>query len=663
VATNAYGSGPASAASNSVTPAAPPYIEEVFSTYLYTGTGAALTITNGIDLSGKGGLVWSKRRSGAESHVLLDTARNNGSSYLASDDTGAQATAGNFIQSFNSNGYSIGSNNLFNLSGSTNVSWTFGEQAKFFDVVTYTGNGTSGRTISHNLGSTPGMIIVKSSSVASVWAVYHRSLTGTNWVRLNTTDASVANSTIWNDTNPTSTEFTVGNSANTNQNTSTYVAYLFAHNAGGFGASGTDNVISCGSFTTDGSGNATVSLGYEPQWVIVKNTSSNVTGGWNIIDNMRGWTTINGSALFSNVTDAEITSSLPELTSTGFNWTFGNAAFASTDYIYIAIRRGPMKVPTVGTSVFTPILTGSGATLSDSYSAIGFPIDMTLRYQTGTDTDGAFKNAVYTRLMGINSGATDTPTSANNPNLLTHSTAAQIATYYYSQTGSMGLDYGGSWAAPAYVLAHMHFKRAPSFFDVVCYTGTGVARTIAHNLGVVPQLMIIKDRTPGGNEWAVYVSPLGNQSALSLNRNYAAGPSTIWNNTTPTSSVFSVSDAGDVNGSGYTLVAYLFATCAGVSKVGSYTGTGTTQTINCGFTTGSRYVLIKRTDSTSGWYVWDSARGITAGNDPYLLLNNTAAEVTNTDYIDTAATGFEISSTAPDDINASGGTYIFLAIA
>ncbi len=107
----------------------------------------------------------------------------------------------------------------------------------------------------------------------------------------------------------------------------------------------------------------------------------------------------------------------------------------------------------------------------------------------------------------------------------------------------------------------------------------------------------------------------------------------------------------------------LFATCAGVSKVGSYTGTGTTKQIDCGFTAGARFVLIKRTDSTGAWYVWDTARGIIAGNDPYLLLNSTAAEVTNTDYIDTYSAGFEISSTAPSAINANGGSFIFLAIA
>ena len=100
-----------------------------------------------------------------------------------------------------------------------------------------------------------------------------------------------------------------------------------------------------------------------------------------------------------------------------------------------------------------------------------------------------------------------------------------------------------------------------------------------------------------------------------------------------------------------------------MSKVGSYTGTGTTQTINCGFTTGARFVLIKRTDSTGDWYVWDSARGIVAGNDPYIALNTTAAEVTGTDYVDTDNSGFQLSSTAPAALNANGGTYIFLAIA
>jgi hypothetical protein len=174
--------------------------------------------------------------------------------------------------------------------------------------------------------------------------------------------------------------------------------------------------------------------------------------------------------------------------------------------------------------------------------------------------------------------------------------------------------------------------------------------------------MIIKNRSTASN-WIVYTEALGNTKALEFT---ASGPTTsvvFYNNTSPTSSVFTVGLATSVNGSGSNLVAYLFATLAGVSKVGSYTGTAAAQTINCGFTGGARFVLIKRTDDTGDWYVWDTARGIISGNDPYLLLNSTAAEVTSTDYIDPASSGFEISSTAPAAINANGGSFIFMAIA
>ena len=208
------------------------------------------------------------------------------------------------------------------------------------------------------------------------------------------------------------------------------------------------------------------------------------------------------------------------------------------------------------------------------------------------------------------------------------------------------------------------FKRAPGFFDVVCYTGTGSVRTLNHNLAVAPEMMIVKVRGANSGSWRVYHSALGPTKGITINLTNAAFTlSTIWNDTAPTSSVFTVGTYGEVNLSGDTFVAYLFASCPGVSKVGSYTGTGTTLQINCGFTAGARFVMIKRTDSTGDWYVWDSTRGIVAGNDPYILLNSAVAEVTNTDYVDTYSAGFEISSTAPAAINASGGSFIFLAIA
>jgi hypothetical protein len=212
------------------------------------------------------------------------------------------------------------------------------------------------------------------------------------------------------------------------------------------------------------------------------------------------------------------------------------------------------------------------------------------------------------------------------------------------------------------------FGRAPSVFDEVCYTGNGAgnnART--HNLGVAPELLIIKNRSSSASgDWYTFHTFTSSNFKKQLldttdaQTNYTYGS---FLDAQPTSTTFTVNSGAGCNESGVTYVSYLFATCAGVSKVGSYTGTGTTKQIDCGFTGGARFVLIKRTDSTGDWYVWDSARGIVSGNDPYLLLNTTDPEDTSTDYIDTYSAGFEISSTAPAAINSNGGSFIFLAIA
>jgi len=309
----------------------------------------------------------------------------------------------------------------------------------------------------------------------------------------------------------------------------------------------------------------------------------------------------------------------------------------------------------LGTSVFSPVtITATQATLTTTTP--GFPPDLIIN---GVRSNANYGQQVTDRLRGVTKQVFTEYNSAED-------TTNGTALVSLDMTGfTLGADTAGTgWNAySGYTSIKWCFKRAPSFFDEVCYTGTGSATTFTHNLSVVPELMIVKNRGTAV-AWKVYHSAIGNTNFLELNDTAGSTTaSTIWNDTTPTSSVFTVGSGSGVNQSGVTQVAYLFATCAGVSKVGSYTGTGATQTINCGFTAGSRFVLIKRTDSTGDWYVWDSARGIVAGNDPYLRLNSAAAEVTGTDYIDTANSGFEISSTAPAAINANGGTYIFLAIA
>jgi hypothetical protein len=625
----------------------PFYIEDVFSTYLYTGNGGTQTITNGINLSTNGGLVWIKWRNttyGSVDHNLYDTSRGVLNRIL-SNTTDAQVTQANSLTAFNSTGFSLGGTSGTNGNNANYASWTFRKQPKFFDVVTYTGTG-SVRTIAHNLGSVPGCIIVKTlSTPGNDWGVYHRSLGATYKLNLNNDTAAALSTGFWNNTTPTSTEFTVATSGITNQSGETYVAYLFAHDAGGFGLTGTDNVISCGSF----SGNTTVNLGFEPQWILLKRSSG--VERWYIIDNMRGWP-VSGDAnyLAPNTSDAESQTNQIYPNATGFSTLTGGG-----DFIYIAIRRGPMKVPTSGTSVFAPVAY-TGDSTNNRILTTGFASDAVIITKKSQSSYGREFTSTLTAYREIFANLTDAETADTAMKTANTGLSVSNTGHFQMSVNSTGETY----------IAEI-FGRAPGFFDEVCYTGNSTARTVNHNLGVAPELIIVKARSgtfAGNIDWFVYASPLGNSSRLLLNTTGAlADGQTTWNSTTPTSSVFSLGTSDNINGTGYTYVAYLFATCAGVSKVGSYTGTATTLQIDCGFTAGSRFVLIKRTDSTGDWYVWDSARGIVAGNDPYLLLNSTAAEVTNTDYVDTYNAGFEISSTAPAAINANGGTYIFLAIA
>jgi hypothetical protein len=626
------------------------YIESCFSTYLYTGNGSTQTITNGIDLSTKGGMLWDQSRSNAYGGAIYDSARGV-SNRLFTFSSNAQSTSVTDVTSFNNNGFTLSGNTQVNGSaGQTYVSWTFRKQPKFFDVVTYTGNGST-LSVNHALASKPGCIIIKRTDSTSDWLVCTRKSTGNIYAMyLNTTAGQFYDGTegsLWTSTAVSINWINSNVAAGFNTNGATYVMYLFAHDAGGFGLSGTDNVISCGSFTSSSVGYAEVNLGYEPQFYLRKQVDS--AANWQIVDNMRGFTVTESKYLYPNTSGAEgstgSSASPIRPTATGFiDATLANDA----TYIYIAIRRGPMKVPTSGTSVFSPV-TRSGTATTYSVTS-GFAPD-----SVWMDARSNAKGALFfERLRGLSQYLQPSSTGAEGTNA-----------GYITQMGNIGYTSGAdlfmNTSGETYV--DWLFRRAPGFFDVVCYTGTGSATTFSHNLGVVPELMIVKKRNVG-DEWAVYSSATGNTKYLVLNTTVASATSSSrWDNTSPTSSVFTVGLDSSVNSSGGTYVAYLFATVAGVSKVGSYTGSGTTKQIDCGFTGGARFVLIKRTDSTGDWYVYDTARGIVAGNDSYLFLNSTAAEVTSTDYVDTYSAGFELSSTAPAGLNANGGTYIFLAIA
>jgi hypothetical protein len=870
------------------------YVDDVFSTYAYAGTSATQSINNGIDLAGNGGLVWIKHRNAVNEARLVDTVRGIEKAIYPSS-TSAQTTETGVVSTFNNNGFTLTSvSSTVNNAGNNYVSWTFRKQPKFFDVVTYTGDGTSNRQIAHSLGITPGMIIIKKLNNTSNWTTIANTpaysstgpglgsgagsagtaninnggnatgfgcggggagyyggnggngffggggggaagytgtqnggaggagavlinynstsvifTSGTSWTvpsgvtsikvwaigaggggagcgasdgttgggggaggvavktwtvspgntitftigsagtygsstnsglaggntsvtfsgltitgnggnggQYNTGSAAAGGSAVNGDTNSqggtggsgalgdtggsgggaigggvggtpssagangaqsvdisglfaalslttslgelylnltnaavvpatsvlSSNISTITLSSTSNTLNDSYVAYLFAHDTR------SDGMIQCGSFTTDGSGNATVNLGWEPQLVMVK--ASSTTGNWSMLDVMRGnvnnKTATSGDAtLLANASSAESNSYLISPTATGFE-NKSSALASSTTYIYLAIRR-PNK-PMAGTQVYTG---WTGNSSNPQYVSTGFSPDMLLIKQSRSSTNNMY---LTDRLRGAGSTTNSyslVPSSntaeSNGVTMANLTIASGGFTFETTITSAM------AWA----------FKRAPGFLDIVCYTGTGVARTVNHNLGVVPELTIVKVRNDT-KDWAVYSSSIGATNYLKLNANTASGTTTLWNNTDPTSTVFSlgVEGGGEANKTSATYVAYLFATLPGIQYINSYVGDGTTgRVINCGFSAGARFVMIKATSTTGSWWVYDSARGIVAAADPALQLNSIAAEVTSADAVDPSSSGFIVNQEATCNLNVNGVTYLVWAIA
>ena len=325
-------------------------VADTFSTTIYTGTHPTpQTITNGIDLATDGGMVWLRCRSeriGA-SGIIYDTERGI-SKYLQTQTTAGEGTAGNGagLTAFNSDGFTLGTSwATENFSPYDYVSWTFKKESRYFDVVTWTGNGVLGRDIAHNLGIAPGMVIIKGLN-GDYWAVYHRSL-GTDYRLFLNNDGAVGNASLsyWNATDPTSTHFTIGDDGSLNDLNYPYVAYVFAHDPLGAAGDGSDGKIACGTYTGN-SGTNVVNLGWEAQYVLIKRT--NAVGNWITLDTVRPY----GELLVNSDMDEQVytqASSPFDYHSDGFALKGDSTDYNlnGSSYIYMAIRKNPDQTPPI----------------------------------------------------------------------------------------------------------------------------------------------------------------------------------------------------------------------------------------------------------------------------------------------------------------------------
>ena len=684
----------------------PVYVEDVFSTDVYSnaaGAPAPRTVTNGVNFLEEGGLLWVKNRSyqsggNGRRHVLYSTANSATSStstHALSSNTSddLEDYSSNATLTWKTDGWSVpaGDGDVNGSYFGDYVASSFRKAPGFFDVVTWNGNNGSSKTISHNLGCIPGLIIAKNTSATGYsWAVYAKhGQSGTYNARLlfNSTDArDNSTTTDWstNSAHFTKDSFTVGSGDLTNMDGESHVAYLFADGADAdaqiFGDDGDESIIKCGSYTGDGGNDKVIDLGWEPQYVLLKNTSAGSTN-WRVFNNMTGWIAgvsngADSTSLRPNTNNIESASHKCYITPTGFKFDATEAAVEvnaqasdNDTYIYVAIRRGPMKTPEDATKVFDDVVYNGTGGAHDVPISLSYADFVFYKRRNATDNWG-WTSRLQGNLAHLASNGNG---AAPGSNAEANRNSADALEYdRQSAFGLVGNSSGEvNYSGESYI--SYSFKRTPGFFDVVPYNSTnGSTQTVTHNLGVPPELMIFKSRGVTNNWWA-YHKDLGASKAIQFDSINMADTSATWlNNTAPTSSVFTLGSGGYANWNTTTYIAYLFASCPGVCSIGSYSGnTGTTIPIDCGFSSPARFVMIKRTNSQAGgnsltagqWFVFDSARGInTNANDPLLATNENWVETNNTDYVDQTSNGFSVKAGSVYT-NETGGEFIYLAIA
>jgi hypothetical protein len=382
------------------------------------------------------------------------------------------------------------------------------------------------------------------------------------------------------------------------------------------------------------------------------------------------FTTNSGTSYYFGVAGAGATQSV-------WNCNFGQRPFAYTPPTgYVALNTYNLPTPTIlqGNKYMDATLWAGNSSTQTIVNQAQFKADM-VWIKNRTNSVGGFHNVfdsvrgVHKRLFTNDTQAEDTNSdtlqsfNSNGYTLGTNANVNATSSNYVGwqwQAGAGTTSTNTSGSISSTVSAN-----TTAGFSVVTYTGTGVAATIGHGLGVAPKFYIVKRRNGGTDYWCCYHTSIGATKGIYLNTTDAAGTSDLWNNTEPTSSVFSVKTTGGVNASGGTYVAYCWAEIAGFSKFGSYTGNGSTNGpfIYTGFR--PRYLLIKCTSTAEQWAIKDTALVPYNTNNTQFFANASDAETTDNTYhmTDFLSNGFKIRGAAQNLVNGNGQTYIYMAFA
>ena len=323
---------------------------DYFNTKLYTGNGTTDTAQTGLGFQPDWN--WTKQRSSNEWHTITDSVRGI-TKQLFTNSTQAEQTNSEFIKSFDSDGFTVGTANATNQNTQTYVSWNWkangagsantdgsitstvsANTTSGFSIVSYTGTG-SNATVGHGLGVAPKMVITKSTGAVTAWGVYHQSLGNTDALFLNETTATGANSVYWNNTSPTSSVFSVG-SAGAMNNTNGMITYCFAEKQG---------FSKFGSYVGNGNADGTfVYTGFKPAFILYKAT--NLNSNWLMYDSKRPGYNDTKKLVMPNLSNAEADSPSDaiDLLSNGFKFRGTGAASngSGQTFIYMAFAEEPL---------------------------------------------------------------------------------------------------------------------------------------------------------------------------------------------------------------------------------------------------------------------------------------------------------------------------------
>ena len=648
----------------------PPTPSEHFNTVLYSGNGSTQSITG---VGFQPDFVWIKERGPlAENHNLTDSSRGT-NKIFNSNNSNAEVTSTSRITSFDSDGFTLGNNNETNDTGSTYIAWCWKanggttssnsdgditttvqvDTPAKFSITTFGGQGSVGgptQSFGHGLGVIPDFIYMKRREAAQHPAVFAK-LSGT-WYYFDGTSSTgtgvdyssnitVTNSTV---TLPSHAEWYADTSNN-------YVYYLWSNQA---------EFSQTGVYTGTGVSNA-VNTGFNPAFVMIKRQDS--TGGWLMFSNKLNTSNPINNRLEANSDQAEQTGSSSKFLnfySNGFTAEGSDSEVNANGgtYMYFAFAADASSTtPTLADSYSTKLYTGTGVNplnitgLGFSPSLVWIKSRDVAREHIWCDSvrgpsrEVSSSDSAAEELRGVTVFGSDGFT-LDAASLNYNGASENYVSWNWKANSIASINTDGT-------IQSLVSANDAAGFSIVTYSGNSTAgATVGHGLSSAPESVIIKCLNTGSTNWINYYESLGNSDYLTLNLTNDVDTFTNWFYSN--ASTFTLNQTfGNANTSGRTYVAYCFKSTSGFSKIGSYTGTGSSNAIT-GLGFSPNFVMIKCSTQNENWAIFDTSR-----TGQVLYANATDADSSFSPF-SFDSDGFTVPATS-GMTNGSGQNYIYMA--